>query len=191
MRVDVRHNFGDVAKRLGQLADDVRDKALARTLNKVTEGARGRMATEIAAEFMITKREANDNLRTDRATFKAGKFYLEARLYSPSNGKRRGFNLIRFVRGRRVKGGKGSPELKFKIRRSGGTVTVKGAFIGNQGRTVFQRVGSKRLPIKGLATIDVPQMFNTKRVNQRVREYIAQRLSIVLEQEIKFVTRTR
>lgn len=191
MRMDVRHNFGDIAKRLGQLADDVRDKALARTLNKVTEGARGRMATEIAAEFMITKREANDNLRTDRATQKASKFYLEARLYAPGRKKGRGFNLARFIRGQRIKGGPGRRQLKFKIKRPGGTVTVNDAFIGNDGRTVFVRTGKGRLPIKAVVTVDTPQMFNTKRVNQRVREYIAQRLPIVLEQEIKFVTRSR
>lgn len=191
MRFDVRHNFGDVAKRLGQLRDDLQEKAIARSLNRIVDRSRTEMGREIAAEFNITKREVNDNLTVSKASPKPGRLFLTATLASPSRKKGRGFNLIRFVSGRRVVGGKGAPQLKLKIKRSGGLKSVRWAFIGNQGRTVFIRQGNKRLPIKALTTIDVPQMFNTKRINAKVLDMIRRELPIELERNIKFITRRR
>jgi len=191
MRFDVRHNFGDVAKRHGQLRDDLQEKAIARSLNRIVDRSRTEMGREISAEFNITKREVNDNLVVSKASVKAGRLYLTATLAAPSRKKGRGFNLIRFVTGRRVVGRKGAPQLKFKIKRSGGLKSVTGAFIGNKGRTVFIRQGNKRLPIKSLTTIDVPQMFNTKRINAKVLDMIRRELPIEIERNIKFLTRPR
>jgi len=191
MRIEVQHNFGDIAKRLQQLQDDIRDKAVSRALNKVAEGARGRMATEVSKEYRITKREVNENLQTMRASPKAGKAFMSAKLYAVPRKKGRGFNMIRFITGQQVKGGWGKRQLKLQVKRSGFKSQITGAFIGNQGRTVFVRTGKGRLPIKAVTTIDVPQMFNTRRVNARVRDYINERMPIVLQQEINFVTRKR
>lgn len=191
MRIEVQHNFGDLAKRLDEVREDLRNKAIPRALNKVVEGAKGRMATEVSAEYKITKREVNENLRTESASAKAGKFFMSARLYAPSRKKGRGFNMIRFVVGAKIKGGWGKRQLKIQVKRSGGKQQITGAFIGNHGRTVFVRVGKGRIPIEAKTTVDVPQMFNTKRVNKRVRDYINQRMPIVLQQEINFVTRKR
>ena len=191
MRVDVRNGWADLGKQIDALSDTVRNKVVPRTLNKVVEGARGRMATEISAEFMITKREANENLVVRKATFKAGRFFMQAVLASPSGKRGRGFNLIRFVRGKRIVGGWNKAPLKFKIKRAGGTVSINGAFIGNQGRTVFRRVGNKRLPIESVSTIDVPQMFNTRKVSAKVVAYINERVPVVFAQELKFATRTK
>ena len=193
MRGEVQNGWGNIGKRLDELSDALRNKILPRTLNKVTgfKGARGRMATEVSAEYVISKREVNEQLRVDQATSRAGDRFMQARLYVAQRKGGRGFNLIRFVKGRRVVGGKGKPQLKFQIKRGGPVKSIPGAFIGNQGRTVFIREGKKRTPIKGITTIGIPQMFNTKRVNARVVAYIRERMPIVLEQEIKFATRQR
>ena len=191
MRLDVSHTFADIGKRLERIKADISEKVIARTLNKVVDGARGQMSSAIADEFMIKKGDAAKALQVSKATFKASRFYMQATLSAPSGGKRKGFNLIRFVQGKRIVGGWGKPQLKFKIKRAGPAVNVKGAFIGNQGRTVFIRKGKERQPIKALATIDVPQMFNTKRVNARVVKYINERLPIVMQQEIANVLRVK
>lgn len=198
MRVDVRHNFGDVAKRLGQLADDVRDKALARTLNKVAQSAAAYAATRMADEFNVTKREARSKIRIYLASRKAGEHYLESVIFVESAKRGRGLNLIRFVKGARSRGGRGRRQLKFQIKRNGSAKAIPGAFIGNDGRTVFIRQGKSRLPIEALTTIDFAQMFNAAgrkpgaaNVKGMTIQYIERRLPIVLEQEIKFVTRTR
>ncbi|MCL5459996.1 hypothetical protein M3M33_15265, partial [Loigolactobacillus coryniformis] len=76
--------------------------------------------------------------------------------------------------------------LKFKIKRAGGTVSINGAFIGNQGRTVFRRVGNKRLPIEGVSTIDVPQMFNTRRINAAVVAAMRAKFPAIFQRELTF-----
>jgi hypothetical protein len=59
-------------------------------------------------------------------------------------------------------------QLGFQIKKGGGLKTMKGAFIGNKGRTVFIRTGDKRLPIKAVQVIGFSQMFNSKKISQRV-----------------------
>jgi hypothetical protein len=67
-----------------------------------------------------------------------------------------------------------------KIKKAGPRKLIKGAFIGNKGRTVFERAGSGvgRLPIRAVETIDVQQMFNTRRLNAAVINKINQLLPI-------------
>lgn len=175
MRIEVQHTFGNLAKQLQKLQDDIQNKVLAQTVNALAVEAQRNMTTEIAAEFNITRREALEYLRIDRATAKAGARFVMARLYAPPRKKGRGFNLIRFVEKkvtfaemrRRKKAGT-LAQLRVQIKRGGGPKTLHGAFIANNGRTVFVREGKARLPIKALTTIDVAQMFNTKRVKSRV-----------------------
>ena len=76
--------------------------------------------------------------------------------------------------------------LSVKIRRNGGRKVLKQGFIGNKGRTAFERVGKARLPIKPLQTIDVPQMFNTKRINAKVVALIRERFPAIAEREVRF-----
>ena len=191
MRINVTHNFGDIAKRLQRMQDDLREKVIVQTLNTVAKEAQGRMATEIASEFNIKRSEAMDGLRVDRASRGAGGAFMTATLYAPSRKKGRGFNLIRFVEKkvtfaeakRRGKAGT-LQQLRVKIKRSGGLKAIPGAFIGNNGRTVFIRTGKARLPIKALTTIDVAQMFNTRRVNDKVVAFVKARVSSVLQDKI-------
>lgn len=203
MRVDVRNGWADLGKQIDALSDTVRNKVVPRTLNKVVEGARGQMATTISATYNITKREANQNLRTDKASAKAGKFFMEARVYAPSRKKGRGFNVVRFIQGRRIVGGRGKAQLRLQIIRGKGTM-IKGAFLANDGKTVFVRTGEgkremtkgryagkMREPIEAKTTVDIPQMFNARRVTREVIAYMNRRAPVVFVQELKFATRTK
>ena len=78
-------------------------------------------------------------------------------------------------------------KLRFKITRHGAAQTIKVAFIGNKGRTVFHRTGSGRTPIEAVSTIDVPQMFNTKRINKRVIERIQREFPVEFERAARHV----
>ncbi len=127
MRIEVQHTFGNIAKQLQKLQDDIQNKGLAQTVNAFAFEAQRNMATEIAAEFNITRREAFKYLRIDKATAKAGGRWLIARLYAPLRKKGRGFNLIRFVEKkvtfaemrRRKKAGT-LAQLRVQIKRGGG-----------------------------------------------------------------------
>ena len=78
--------------------------------------------------------------------------------------------------------------MQFKIKRVGGKKVITGAFVGNNGRTVFIRTTDNRLPIKALQTIDVGQMFNTKRINAVVVRTLREKFPEVFEREARYFT---
>jgi len=50
------------------------------------------------------------------------------------------------------------------------------------------RVGKERLPIKALTTIDVAQMFNTKRINAKVVQMIEAKFPTIFANEVRYYT---
>lgn len=207
MQINISTNFPDVARQLANLQKDIGEKAVASALNKTVALAKTAMSREIRREFNISTTAVNDSLRIRRATAVRSRLMLEASLESRSK-RGRSLNLINFIERsvtmaaarQRMKGGEGGTyklgnstvrkalELRFKIRRTGPKKVIKGAFIGNDGRTVFIREGSSRLPIKALQTVDVAQMFNTKRINARVVQMINTRFPAIFANDAKFFT---
>lgn len=192
MKITVQHNFPAIQRQLNAMAGDVQTKALASAMNKTVEQARTQMVREITKEYSVTAGYVRDRLRIRRASFKAGRFGVEAALLG-GDGKRRSANIIRFMEKsvtlaearRRRKGGTLS-QLRFKIKKAGGKQVITGAFIGNKGRTVFIRTGKGRLPIKAVSTIDVPQMFNQRRINAAVVQAIKDKFPAVFQREAAF-----
>ena len=76
----------------------------------------------------------------------------------------------------------------FKIKKNGPRKLIPGSFLINDGRTVMIRVGKARLPIKALQTIDVPSMFNTKRINAKVLRFIEDKFPELFKNEARFFT---
>jgi cation transport regulator ChaB len=192
MQISIKTNFPEVQRKLATLHQDIRTKALASAVNKTMEQAKTQMIREITSEYNVSSAYVRERLRIRRATFSAGAFGIEAALIG-GDGKRRAANVIRFTEkvvslAQARKRGKAGTlgELRFKIRKSGGKQLIKGAFIGNRGRTVFVRTGNARLPIKAVSTIDVPQMFNQKKINARVVATINAKFPELFERESKF-----
>ena len=76
--------------------------------------------------------------------------------------------------------------VSVKILKSGPRKVITGAFIGNKGRTVFTRVqGAGRLPIKAVETVDIPQMFNTRRINAKVVQRMGEIFDIEFDRATK------
>jgi hypothetical protein len=192
MQLSITTNFPDVQRQLERLRQDIAGKASASAVNKTIEQARTDMSREIRAEFNLQASEVRQQLRIKRAYFKAGNLTIEAALIG-GRPKGRALNLIRFVTNkgrlakRKGKGSKTSPGLMVQIKRTGGKKALgPNAFIGNAGRTVFQRTGDKRLPIKPLRTIDVAQMFNTKRINEAVVRKVREKFPALFAREAAF-----
>ena len=160
MNINIRTNFPDVAAALARLEQSIASQVLARALNKAVEQARTQMSRQIRSEFNLTAGYVRERLRIKRAFAKGGQFSLSAELIG-GDGRRRSANVIAF-NARQLPGG-----VSVVIRK-GNRKTIKGSFIGNKGRTVFKRVGKARLPIQPVRTIDVAQMFNTRRINAAV-----------------------
>ena len=175
---------------LKEVPRDLQDKVMANALNKVAGQARTRMVRHITTEFDIRRSAVSAQVDLRRA--RAGK-NLEVRIEAFGRRRKgRSMNVIRFLERsvtfaeakRRRKGGT-LRELRFKIKRAGGRRTIAGAFIGNKGRTVFRRRGNERFPIDPVMTIDVPQMFNTRRINTRVLAFIREQFPAMVERDIQ------
>lgn len=197
IRLSVRNNFPAVARQMDRLPDQLANKAMVRALNKTVDQGKTEMARAISSEFRVKVGDAKRRLSVTRARFK-GVLHLEAVLEATRPGglhdnDARGMNLIHFVVGgqpKRTAKGK-MRQLNIQIKRSGGRKQIKGAFIATNKRTggtaVFIREGKDRMPIATKTTIDIPQMFNTKRLNQAVREIMLKRFSTNFDREVKAI----
>jgi hypothetical protein len=209
VQVRVNTNIGAVSAALDQYRVDLRERAAVSAVNKTMDKANTRMRRVIIREFNVSAGYVRERLRVERAKFVGGKAVIAAALTgSGSRGAKRSANLIAFVVSKvslaqarkRMAAGEGGTyqlggttrtkalELQFKIKRGGAPKIIPGAFIANKGRTVFIREGKSRLPIKALSTIDIPQMFTTRRLNDGVVKAIEQEFPSIFEHEVKFYT---
>lgn len=205
----VRTNFERIIRELGGLPEELGNKAAARALNATVEQGKIEMAREISQTYRLTVAQVKERL-TVRKAVSRGTLYLTATLEASQRDFGRSMNLIAFLERsitlaqsrKRMKAGEGGSyalrngavvkkalQLRFQIKRSGGQKMIPGAFVGNKGRTVFIREGKARLPIHGLNTIDVPQMFNARRINEVIRKVMIERFDINLRREVSSVLR--
>lgn len=190
----IKSDFKNVQASLAKLGRDIEGRVISAALNKVAAKAKTEMTRAITSEFNLKASEVSHRLRVTRADRNIKNWKVILYPFASDNFAKSGrsLNMIRFVEksvtlaeGRRRGKAGAKNKLHFQIKKSGGKKTVTGAFIGNQGRTVFVRTGKARLPIKALSTIDIPQMFNTKRINARVMARIKQELPLEFDRAIK------
>jgi hypothetical protein len=205
MQLSIKTDFRDVQRKVDRLSREMQNKVIPAAINKVAPKARTAMIRQITSEFNIRADEVRSRLRLIKARRNLERWMATLDPFASSR-RGRSLNLIRFIEGsitlaeakRRVRKGEGGAyqlnksvtrqkalQMRFKIKRRGSKQTVTGAFIGNKGRTVFVRLGDKQLPIKALSTIDVPQMFNTRRVQAEVIKVINRELPIEFDRAIK------
>lgn len=193
--ISIRNNFPEVAAKLNQLGTDIGNKAVVRAINTTIGHGKTQMARQISQEFRVSVGTAKDRLRVYKASARNGAVRFVATLEATKRGNSRSMNLIAFVTKGKVskasakRSGRAdlAGQLQFQIKRGGGKKAIKGAFVGNAGRTVFIRTGKDRLPIKALNTIDVPQMFNTRRVNKVVRQVMLDKFPANFQRELRSV----
>lgn len=198
IKLSMRNNFPAVARQMEKLPDEIANKAMARALNKTVDQGRAEMARAIAAEYRVTVTVVKRRLDITKARFK-GQLRLSASLQATrpnglwGGGEDRGMNMIHFVVGgqpKRTAKGK-MRQLAFQIKRSGGRKQIPGAFIATNkltgGTSVFVRDGKGRMPISPKTTIDIPQMFNTRRINSVVREVMVKRFGANFDREVKAI----
>jgi hypothetical protein len=194
MKLSIKTNFPEVQAKLDMLREEIATKATARALNATIAKAKTAMNRKIRDEFNLKASTIREHLKIKRATFKAGILGMSAELMATAPGRKGGrLNMIHFV----VNRGKGKEGVIVKIKRQGGRKTVKGAFIGNKGRTVFERVEGKYMAsrrgrtkhsqqIQPVQTIHVPQMFNTRRVKDAVVYQMRASFPAIFERELAY-----
>lgn len=196
MRIDIKTDATAVTKLLRTLPRELADKAMARTLNAAVAQGKTRMVREISGAFAVKAAFVRERLVIKRARFKGASFVGEAELLGSEDkrGRERSLNVIHFAARQTGVG------VSLKIRRDAGRKTIKGAFIGNNGRTVFERVPGTSMrsrrqyagtmhaqTIRPVQTIGVPQMFNTRRINTVVVQVLQDKLLEIAQREVRFV----
>jgi len=174
IHLDIRADLRKIDLQLSRLQAQVRDRVIGAALNKTIAKGKSEMSRQIRAEFNIKAKEVNGQMRVRRGS--AGNGNLMATL--EALGKRRGHTSrnVAMFRAKQTRQG-----VTVQIKKTGGRKLIAHAFIANNGRTVFIREGKSRLPIKPVETIDVPQMFNTRRINAAVLKKIEREFPIELQ----------
>lgn len=194
IRIDIRSNIQEQSKALLKLSQQLQDKAVVMALNKTIEKGKAEMVRAITAEYRVSSSEVRAQLSLRKAFARKMRFEAALSILSSSR-KGRSLNLIHFLERkvslatarRRGKAGTRN-QLGFQIKKQGGTKQIGGAFVGNKGRTIFIREGKGRLPIKPLQTINVPQMFNARLVNQRVVKRIEAEFPIEFARAVRYLS---
>lgn len=198
LRIDVRGDFG--LSMLASVQRDLRPKVIQPALNKMADKVKADLARAIPDEFNVKAAEVRNAVDIRRA--RSGSLEAVVTIFGSSSKRGRSMNLIHFLaavqatgRAIKVRGAKGKKselaalqkQLGFLIKKGGGLKKIDGAFIGNKGRTIFQRVGRERLPIKPVQVIGFAQMFKSRKIERRILDTIAREMPVEIDRAIKMV----
>lgn len=186
-----------VQDRLRQVASDLQPKVLGPAINKVAEKARAEISRAIPQEFAVKASEVRNAVSLRKA--RSGDIEATITVFGSTSRRGRSMNLIHFlsavqqagktIKKRGVKASKSdlsalNRQLGFLIKRGGGLKKIEGAFVGNQGRTIFRREGKARLPIEPLQVIGFSQMFSSRKISTRIMTKIDADLLIEINRSI-------
>lgn len=175
-----KNSLGSIEKRLGGLASKA-PKVLCKSINDTATWARRELAKEAQKTYTVKSGGFNKSMKIKKANYSS----LEATISSEGET----LELYKF------KYSKGKNATKAQVLRSGGLKPLEKsgikAFVAQFAsghRTIAQREGSKRLPIKVLFSNSIPKMLgNEKRVYGVVEPEIQKKLSESVNKHIKKV----
>ncbi len=203
VRVD---GIQSVQRRLDDIAENLQGRVMSAAINKTAAKARAEINRAIRDEYAVRADEVRNAITVREARTKALSATIQ--IFGSQSKRGRSMNMVRFVEAmvtlaaarKRMKGGEGgiqtlrnggqiakALELRFKIKKGTGLKMIKGAFLGNKGRTVFIREGKARLPIKPVQVIGFSQMFNSRKIHDRVLAKINADLPVEIDRAIKMV----
>ncbi len=192
--LNVKADFNRVIARLRAQGKAV-ELAQVSALNKAADQSRTQMQRAITSTYNLSASFVRERLSVTRAR-RNGQFTYTAALVG--SDRKPSMNLIHFAanvsgkekaawRKQVSKSGRlYAPNIPFAIKKGKGRVYVKGAFVGNSGRTVFMREGKERLPIKPVQTITVEGMFRSRKNTGDVMAWLRTNLPRIFESELKF-----
>lgn len=172
IQLDIKSDLDRMVKNLSRDQKEKVPKALNSTINKVATTIRKEGVQELSKETGIKQKNIRQQVVIRKSNFNTLSATIKASGSHP--------NLIRFNAKQTKKGVSAAPWKKRRV--------FPGSFIGNQGRTVFKRVGKSRLPIKPLFGPSIPRefirdktikLFNTTGIN-RFREVFPRELKFQL-----------
>ena len=200
LKVDIR-GIAEVQRRIGRLPGELQGKAMSAAINKTAQKARAEINRAIPQEYAVKADEVRSAISLRSAS--GGNLQAVIDVFGSKSRRGRSANMIRFLAvavaagaSFKARGAVGikkkdiaalKRQLGFKIRRAGGLKKIEGAFIGNKGRTVFIRTGDARLPIEPVQVIGFSQMFNDRKIRDRVMAKVDKDLLDEVDRAIKAV----
>jgi hypothetical protein len=186
----------DLKKKLESLTGKQMKSAMSMAINKTAAKGQSEITRAITERYQIKASEVRNSmsLRPSRT----GTLEAEITIFGSTKKRGRSLNMIHFVEKKvtlaeaRKRAKKGTlNQLRFSVIKGTGLKTIasdpalkNGAFIGNKGRTVFQRVGKGRTPIRAVQVIGVGQMFNFKPINARVKKKIEEEFAVEITRAV-------
>ena len=146
-KITVRHELKALHKELTKTRRVIVPKAAQRALNRTGEQVQSAAITVVAKDMGIKKKDAKRAIRRTKATKLVKKVEIISR--------GRPLNLKAFGARRTKKGISAAPWGKRRV--------FRGTWIGNDGKTVFKRVGKSRQPIRGVYGPGVAGSFDEAR----------------------------
>jgi hypothetical protein len=202
IKVDIR-GMDAVQKNLARISDELkRGKAIGAALNKTGQKAKAEVNRAIVQRYAIKAGEVRNSVYLRSARAKANDLQAVIEIFGSPSKRGRSMNLVRFLaavqaagRAHKTRGARGNrkalaalgAQLGFQITRSGGLKQIEGAFLGNKGRTVFQRTGPGRLPIAPVQVIGVSQMFSSRAIRTRVMAKINADLPVEVRRAVEMI----
>ena len=197
-----------VQRELKRIGDELgQGKAMAAAINKTAAKAQVEIRRAIVERYQIKVNEVRGSLGLIKAANKRGRSIAAViEVFGSPTKQGRSMNMIRFLAAvqaagaaHKTKGTKANKkqlaalakQIGFAIKKGGGIKTIPGVFIGNKGRTVFQRTGDKRLPIKPVQVIGVSQMFSSRTIQSRVMAKIGADLQVEITRAVDNLLRKR
>lgn len=193
--MDVR-GLADVHKALQRLRGGEQDRAMQMAINKTADKGRAEVNRAILDKYSIKPTEVRNSVNVRRAHKRQAVALATIHIFGSPSRRGRSMNMIRFLSAlanqAKVRGSKAkradikalAGQLGFHITRAGGIKQIPGAFLANQGRTVFQRVSQARIPIKPVQVIGVSQMFNSRAIRERVLAKISSEFRVELDRAV-------
>jgi hypothetical protein len=195
-----------IQNRLRTLGTELeRGQAMQAAINKTAAKAQTEINRAIREEYVVKAEEVRNAITIRRA--QKGRLEAEVQIFGSKNKRGRSANMIHFLAAVQAAGaavkargaaGVKKKDLKglgkqigFQIKRGGGLKQKVGAFIGNKGRTVFIRTGDARLPIKPVQVIGFSQMFNSRKISERVLAKVRADLLVETDRAIKMILARR
>ena len=196
-----------VKRELKRIGDEIgQGKATAAAINKVAAKAQVEIRRAIVERYQISAEQVRGALVLRRATATRARVEAAIDIFGSPTKRGRSMNLVRFLAvvqaagaAQKTRGARGTKkqlaalagQIGFAIKRGGGLKTIPGAFLGNNGRTIFQRTGKGRLPIKPVQVIGVSQMFSERGIRRRVMEKINADLVVEMKRAVDLILSRR
>lgn len=171
--INVKHDLKRTLKSLNDQGKKAVPRAMNSAINRTATQVRTQAVRSLAKQTGFKQKA----IRVNQFLRKGSIRDLTASLTT----KGRASNLINFGARQTKKGVSAAPWGKRRI--------FKGTFIGNNGRTVFRRVGKKRLPIKAMYGPNLGKEADREPTRSVIAKTARQRWPINLREKLEFFLR--